>query len=372
MSEGFRVVRERRFAASPDLELPLAPGCRRRWGSTRLVAADPQDVVVAADRVVVAGARELRVHDRATGALRAWFQLEGRLGVLALDAAGRRAWLVGWQERPTEIPGIGPATLATPCAAALDLEAGVLTTLAGPVPANPRHVAVDPEARYLAIAPPDGAIHVLALPGGEPVGEARLAYPLDRVGFSADGRRLEAVASGNPNPFAELSDRTPWRVARGSWGLPGLVGEVEDEAFRDADRVRRTPADRRLAALRAELVPPVATGDDPPAWVQGAPGGAPTAAAGPWPGDDPPAVVAALPDGHHLAGGYPDGSLRLADLRTGAVGDPVDGDPGAIRALHVSPDGETLAVVTRAGAVLAWDLPELLQRAGTTGPGIGA
>ena len=367
MPDGLRLLATRRFDPEPEGEVPLPPGCRQRWGTTRLVACDLVDVAVTPEVVVTFGAREVRVHDRARGALRAWLFLEGRVERGVVSPGGSDAWVSGWREEPTEIPGIGRAVLRRPAAAHLDLEAGRLDRLSGEVPPRPRYLDVDPTGRFLAVAPPDGAIRVLGLPGGEVLGEVRLPYPLERVQFSADGARLEADARGNPNPTAELNDRTPWRQAHGSWSLPDLVGEVDDGPDLGQTRAHRNRPAQALASLRSQLTPGVAMAADPPDWVQEALGEAVAPADEVWPGPEVPGAVATFPGGHWLLGGFPDGAVRVADLRTGVVHDPVVGDPGRVEAVAVSGDGETLLVAHAAGSVLAWDLGELLLRSGVPG-----
>lgn len=270
MDPVFPVLELRRFEPDAGGEIPLPPGARRRHGTTRLVPAGtpphpvrgeleprarngPARVEVHPEHVVTISAREVRVHDRATGALRVHVLLDGELDTGAADPAARRLFLVGSRVSEEELDGIGRADVHRPASAILDLETGEARALLPDPRGWVRSIHVHPDGTYLLLAGGDGPVRVLTLPGGEELGQVRLSLPIDTVDFSADGSAVVVTGSGNPDPTAELSSQTPWEHETGTWSLPSLEGEIATRPYRPSDRVPREEPGADLAALRLEL-----------------------------------------------------------------------------------------------------------------------
>jgi len=246
----------------------LPAGCRRRFGTLRAahVGAPPHprrgwaeatppaplQIGSTAERTVTVGERRVRVLTRPDGRLLRQLQLS-----VPVQAATVLPDLTGLAlalrlERREFHPTLGEHGIVNHQLAWIDLDATRTQLLSPYISGVPRHLALAPDGSAVALAPGDGPIQVRRLPGGEILGEVRLSLPLDAVRFTPDGRFLVAAASGNPNPFAELNDRTPWRQERGRWALPELEGEVRNEGYDPADRPPSPDPGARLEALRAE------------------------------------------------------------------------------------------------------------------------
>lgn len=65
-------------------------------------------------------------------------------------------------------------------------------------------------------------------------------------------------------------------------------------------------------------------------------------------------AVAVFPDKRRMVTGSMDSSLRLWDLKTGAVLKNMEGHRSAVRTMAVSPDGKLIASGDESGVLIAW------------------
>ncbi len=209
-------------------ELPVPTEATRRLGASPFRHGGP--VVFSAmlddERLVVAGGDSVRLLDLVTGIPTRAFRLSGevRQAALAPDA-GALALLLEQKTFVNHDPRlelVGPHFLATSRIAVLDLESGQLRALELPARAETR-LAISPDAAVLAIC--TGAeVTTVRLASGAELGKGTASLlGLDGMAVDAARGRVAAVFGGNPNPSAELNDRTPWVTHLFLWRVDGTT-----------------------------------------------------------------------------------------------------------------------------------------------------
>jgi WD40 repeat protein len=264
-----------------------------------------------------------------------WDAATGRLLRTADEPAGPRV-----RRAPTSYPDGPRGVVIGPdgAAAVRDFAAGrEVARLAGHH-ARVTAAAVSPDGKRLATASADGLIRVWDARSFRPLVEPEgHAGAVRAVGVSADGRL--AISTGRDGT-ARVWDLVAGRELR----VFPATGEGVATFTPDGAAVRVPEADRVVArdpVTGQEVVPATRPAADPlalPAWLLGQFG----------------VCVAVSPDGRTVAVGTRSGAIDLYEVATGQVRRRLTDRPGGCHDLAFTPDGSKLLAAGADHAVLVW------------------
>jgi hypothetical protein len=187
--------------------------------------------------------------------------------------------------------------------------------------------------------------------------------PFSAVAFSPDGKSLALAVT-----YGRGADDKPgvaiWDVATGdevrSFDGPAIAADSDNSRLRCRlyDAVCFAPDGRSLVIIAEDRVWlwEYATGKP-----RGLLGVLPSADAPGSRSDDRPVCAAVSPDGRTLAVVDRDGAIRLYDLRRGQPLPPLVGHRGRVRAVGFAPDGKSLTSLGSDNALLTWPLEQVLR-----------
>jgi WD40 repeat protein len=214
---------------------------------------DGTSVVVVDDRLCATGPE---------GSRRS-INLGGTVKTASLARNGRRVALVVERSEfsATGVAGLGACFFTRFETMLVDVDTGSVRTLDFVSTKHETRLAISPDGRLLVVHRPDRVLWSVD-DGVQVASLDTLGLVFNAIAFDESGGRFAILADGNPNPWAELSDSTPWVTRLVAWRTDGTTVFDESRDYAQVDYLGFSDDGRTVVGLDERREPVLAWNAD--------------------------------------------------------------------------------------------------------------